>query len=139
MKFRIEKGVSVHCRQVRGLWNIAHWSNSLTERVVEYDLEDIWFAPVDSPIASMKFHRSAIGEPSDFRKRIDNTYFMVNYYGFHLPKNNRNVEQIVVPRSEVQVIDDPAEKSHISEQKKLERKVKMARGNYTFTGHIYTR
>ena len=105
----------------------------VTERVVEYGIEDIWFAPAKSPIG-MKTNRAAVGEPDDFRKRVNNTYYMMNYYGFHLPKNKHNIEQIVVPRSQVEVIDEPAEKSHISEQKKLERKVKMNRGNYTFTG-----
>lgn len=137
MKFRIEKGVSVYCRKVRGKWEIVRWTNMLTERAVEYDLKDIWFAPTDSPIG-MKEHRTAIGEPEDFRKRINNAYFMQEYYGFHLPKNSRNVEQIVVPKTYVELITDPTEKSHISEQKKLERKVKMNRGNYTFTGHTFT-
>ena len=105
----------------------------LTEKVVEFDLEDIWFAPERSTLREI--HRSALDEPNDFRKRIDNTYYMINYYGFHLPKNKYNVEQIVVPKSLVEVIEDPLENSHISEQKKLERKVKMTRGNYTFTGN----
>lgn len=137
MKFRIEKGVSVHCRNVRGKWSIGRWSSMVTERAVEYDLEDVWYAPTDSSLT--KVHRKAIGEPSDFRKRINNAYYMQNHYGFHLPKNKYNVAQIVVPRSLVEVIDDPNEKSHISEQKKLERKLKLNRGNYTFTGHPYTR
>lgn len=133
MKFRIEKGVSVYCRNVRGKWSIGWWSNMLTEKAVEYDLEDVWFAPKDSSLKEV--YRSAIGEPDDFRKRVNNAYFMQEYYGFHLPKNNRNVEQIVVPKTYVEIIPDPTEKSHISEAKRLERKVKQSRKfHYSFTG-----
>ena len=133
MKFRVEKGISVYCRNVHGKWSIGKWSSMLTEKAVEFDLEDIWFAPERSTLREV--HRRAPNEPHDFRMHIDNTYYMTNYYGFHLPKNKYNVEQIVVPKSQVEVIEDPSEGSHISEQKKLERKVKMTRGNYTFTGN----
>ena len=133
MKFRVEKGVSVYCRNVRGKWNIGRWSSIITEKPVEFDLVDVWFTPANSPIKDTNTLR-AIGEPDDFRKRINNAYYMTHYYGFHLPENKYKVEQIVVPKKLVTVIEDPLENSHISEQKKLERKVKMTRGNYTFTG-----
>lgn len=138
MKFRIEKGISVYCRNVRGQWSIGSWSNIITEKPVEFDLRDVWFTPAHSPIKDA-YTRHAIGEPDDFRKRINNAYYMVHYYGFHLPENKYNVEQIVVPKQLVTVVEDPAEVSHISEQKKLERKVKMARGNYSFAGNYFTR
>jgi len=125
----------VYCRNVRGKWKIGEWSNIVTEKTVEFDLEDLWFTPIPSPIKDVHARR-AIGEPNDFRKRISNTYYMVNYYGFHLPENKYNVEQIVVPKNSVTVIEDPSEKSHISNMKKLERKVRQSRqGQYSFTGN----
>jgi len=135
LKFRIEKGVSVFCRNVRGKWSIGRWSNIVTEKTVEFDLEDLWFTPIPSPIKDVHA-RQAIGEPSDFRKRISNTYYMVNYYGFHLPENKYNVEQIVVPKNLVTVIEDQLDKSHISDAKRLERRVRQSRqGQYSFTGN----
>lgn len=137
MKFRIEKGVNVYCRNTQGEWNIEGWSNMLTEKAVEFDVEDIWFAPKHSPLE--KTYHNAVGEPKDFRKRSINTaYYMVHHYGFHLPKNKYNVEQIVIQRELVTVIEDPKEKSHISEKRRLQRKVRQSRRNYSFTGNIRT-
>lgn len=102
----------------------------LTEKAVEFDVEDVWFAPLGSPLE--KISQAAAGEPKDFRERINNKYYLIHYYGFHLPKNKFNVEQIVVPKNLVTVIEDV---THISEAKRLQRKVHRARrGQYSFTG-----
>lgn len=134
MKFRIEKGISVYCRNKRGAWSIGRWSNILTEKPVEFDLDDIWFAPRGSALKDV--HNYAKNEPSDFTKRVNNAYYMSSYYGFHLPENKYNVEQIVVPQDLVQVIEDPDEGTHISEARRLQRKVRQNRKNYnySFTG-----
>jgi hypothetical protein len=137
MKFRIEKGVSVYCRKARGAWSIGRWSNMVTEKTVEFDVSDMWFAPKQSSL--QEIHRKALNEPDDFRKRINNGYYMHNYYGFHLPKNKYNVEQIVVPEPLVTIISDPKETSHVSEQKKLERKVHKSRSEYIFPGKLFAR
>ena len=132
MKLRIEKGVSVHCRNQRGMWSIGRWSSIITERAVEFDEEDVWFAARKSPLYGL--HRKAEHEPNDFRERINNTYYMINYYGFHLPPNDRLIDQIVVPSTQVTMIGDLNKKSRISSTKRLERKAKELRDGYSFTG-----
>ncbi len=131
MKFRVEKGISVYCRNQRGGWSISRWSNMVTEKPTEFDLDDIWFAPRGSELKDV--HNYAPNEPDDFTKRVNNAYYMSNYYGFHLPKNKYDVEQIVVPKDLVEIIEID---THISESRRLARKVRQNRANYhySFTG-----
>jgi len=127
MKFKVKANAIVRVRYEFDGWDILKWSEIVTERDVEFDVQDIWFTP-KSDIADF---READDEPAGFREHG----YMVraniqNHFGFHLPENDRLITQIIVGPCDVEVISQAG----VSEAKKLERKLKQTRTGYSFPG-----
>lgn len=130
MKFKVNANAIVRVRYELDVWEtIEEYPKVVTERDVDFDIEDIWFTPKALNITD-EFTK-ADDEPSGFR---DPGYMIraniQHHFGFHLPKNDRLITQIIVSPLDVEVLSQAG----VSEAKKLERKLKQTRTGYSFPG-----
>ena len=127
MKFKVNTNAKARVRYELDGWDILEWSEIVTERDVDFDVEDIWFTPKALNIDEF---RKADNEPAAFR---DHGYMVraniQHHFGFHLPENDRLITQIIVSPLDVQVIQ-----GGVLDAKKRERKLKQTRTGYSFPG-----
>lgn len=135
MKFKIKKNTNVMARPSGSLWDFEKGFVELTTDVnVTFDVGDLWFAPMD-------MHLIGSGTATLLRGNTANqcryNYTIRNYYGFHLPKNARDIKQIIVKRTDVNLLaegvaDEQAFRNR--EEKRMLRKMDQPSGGYILPG-----
>ena len=130
MKFRIKKETTVLTHREGTSFNVRNFSPLPTDNDVSFDKEDVWFVPgvdsrEDAALASV-CHDSAAGW-------FD--YMIGNFFGFRLPENKKQIDYIIVPKAEVEMIKSKEDiDSHISESDKALRNVRRQGGGYWLPG-----
>ncbi len=139
MKFRIEAGTNVICRRNDSDWRIRTFHSMDTDVVVTFSPSDLWFVPSsmvnDGILKPMGSGTEAL-LAANFQEGEDKKWYrytIQNFFGFNLPKNKKNIDQIIVNRKSVQIID--AEVSQINRDTKTIRRLNKD-GKHFFPGYI---
>jgi len=130
MKFKVKKGTTVLTHTAGEAFNVRTFSPSPTEIDVSFDKSDVWFIPgVRNPEKDELIH---------VRRDTDDKwyeYMVGNFFGFKLPQNKKNIDYIIVPKGEVEMIKSKEDvDSHMSESDKTLRNVRGQAGGYWLPG-----
>jgi len=133
VKFKVKKGTTVLTHKAGESFNVQLFSPVPTEIDVTFSKADVWFIPGyvgdDESLAFVK-EDGAIAWYE---------YMIGNFYGFRLPKNKKNVDFIIIPKAEVELLHSKDDvKSHISDSDKAIRSIRRQGGKHWMPGQGLT-
>lgn len=133
-KYRIQKGTLVIYHLEGSSWHIQTGFKSFkpTDITVTFEPKDIWFLPNDhnsecpAGTGTDKLRAANLNAAEWFE------HTMINFYGFHIPKNKKKIDRIIVEKNSVEIID---EESHVRRDKQAIRHLHKD-GKHFFPGYI---
>jgi len=137
MKFKVKKGTTVLSHTEGEPFNVRTFSPLPTEINVTFDGGDVWFIPGVRSVAPSG-DLPGNDELGMVRRDTDQKwyeYMIGNFFGFKLPENKKNIDYIIVPKAEVEMVKSKEDvDSHVSDSDKTIRTIRKQTGDFWVPG-----
>jgi hypothetical protein len=147
MKYKVKKGTSAMLHYGGEGYDLrAEFVTRETDKDVTFVDSDVWFKPADFSNSTRMPERLPFMLNGRQLAKDAYNHLVTNYYGFRIPKNNLNIDLIIVKKSEVTAFEEAPkdimvkpgdnEDFPIESDRQLWRRINRESGDYHFPGHL---